>query len=1103
MMRQLVLLAALSAALPVASPAQANQAARGATAGTDTARGSDLGSKIAGLRMRSVGPAITSGRIADVAVHPRDRDTWYVATASGGVWKTTNAGTTFSPIFDSQGSYSIGVVAIDQKNPSVVWVGTGENNAQRSVGYGDGVYKSVDGGRTWTNVGLKESEHIGQIVIDPRNSDVVYVASQGPLWRKGGDRGVYKTTDGGKTWNRVLHVDDWTGANDVVIDPRNPDVLVATTWQRARRQWTFIGGGPGSGVHRSTDGGATWKKSQSGFPSVDLGRIGLSVSPADPDVVYAVADAADNRGGFFRSRDGGINWERMSGYQSGGNYYNEIIADPKDVDRVYAVDVMVQITEDGGRTFGRLGERGKHVDNHSVWIDPDDTDHLLIGSDGGLYESFDRGRTYRFFGNLPVTQFYKVTVDNSAPFYRIYGGTQDNFSLGGPSRTRNNHGIANSDWFVTAGGDGFQTVVDPTDPNVVYSQSQHGVLSRFNLATGEAINIQPQEGADDPGLRWNWDSPVIISPHSNTRLYFAAQRLYRTNDRGDSWDAISPDLTRQIDRNRLKVMDRVWQVDALGKNASTSLYGSIVALAESPAKAGLLYVGTDDGLIQVSEDDGANWRRIERFTSVPDTTFVSDVQPSSHDVNTVYATFANYKSGDFKPYVVKSTDLGRTWRSIAGNLPARGSAFSIVEDHVDPNLLFVGTEFGVYFTNDGGARWTKLPGVPTVMVRDLAIHRGMNDLVAATFGRGFYVLDDYTPLRGLTRDFLAKEGELMPVKRAPLFAQSSPLGLPGVSFQGSTYYLAENPPYGAIFTYHLKDGLKTRRATRQEVETAAAKRGEDVFYPAWDSLKVEDREEEPAIVLTVADEQGRVIRRLTGPTGAGMHRVAWDLRFQPANPVTGPPFVFDQDFPFFSGPSGPHVVPGTYQVTLAKRVNGTFTQLGAPQRFEVQPLDGPAARPAEALALQRQAQELQRAMMGTASAIGEAMTRVRMLKRAVDETPQTTAALRNDVRAMELRLVDLQEQLTGDPTIARRGESTPPSLMSRLFSSVTASWGNHLGNPTRTQRQQMELAQQGFGNVLQAARATIEGDLRQMEAEAERQGVPWTPGRALPTLRQQ
>ncbi|HET7623296.1 MAG TPA: hypothetical protein VFK39_15425, partial [Gemmatimonadaceae bacterium] len=461
----LALLASPGALLAQRGGSRAGSAQRASTE-SDSSRKSNPASAI---RFRDIGPAFFSGRISDIAVDPRNKTTWYVGTASGGLWKTTNAGTTWSPIFDKEKSYSIGVVVVDPKDPNIVWVGTGENNAQRSVAYGDGVYKSIDGGRTWKNVGLKESEHIGKIIIDPRNSDVVYVAAQGPLWSGGGDRGLFKSTDGGATWKKVLDGGDWSGASDVVLDPRNPDILIASTWQRYRRQWGYIAGGPQSGVYRSTDGGETWTKSQAGLPKEELGRTGLAVSPVNPDVVYAVVEAANDGGGFYRSEDGGVNWKKMSGYTATSLYYQEIFPDPVDVDRVYSMDVRTMVTENAGKSFAAVGEKDKHVDNHVIWIDPDNTDHLLIGCDGGLYESFDRGATYTHFSNLPLAQFYRVEVDNSLPFYRVYGGVQDNSTVGGPSQTRTDNGITNRDWFFTAGGDGFQTRVDPKDPNTVYS----------------------------------------------------------------------------------------------------------------------------------------------------------------------------------------------------------------------------------------------------------------------------------------------------------------------------------------------------------------------------------------------------------------------------------------------------------------------------------------------------------------------------------------------------------------------------------------------------------------------------------------------------------
>ena len=1099
-MRRIVI-AALSLSIVVTfAAAQDKPPERRGRSGQDKAAAEKTRMKaetFSGLKLRGIGPALTSGRIGDLAIHPTDGHTWYVAVASGGVWKTVNAGTTWTPIFDDQGSYSIGCLAIDPRNPLVVWVGTGENNSQRSVGYGDGLYKSTDGGKSWENVGLKASEHIGKILIDPRDSSVVYVAAQGPLWSAGGDRGLYKTTDGGKTWGRVLHIGEYTGVSDVVIDPRNPDILFASAYQRHRRVWTLIDGGPESGIHKSTDGGQTWKKLENGLPKEQMGRIGLAVSPADPDVVYAIIEAANKAGGFYRSSDSGGSWGKMSDYVSGSpQYYQEIIPDPRVAGRVYSMDTWMQVTEDGGKTFRRVGEKAKHVDNHALWIDPDDTDHLLAGCDGGVYESFDRGATWRFVANLPVTQFYKVTADNASPFYNVYGGTQDNFSLGGPSRTNTAQGIMNSDWFVTLGGDGFQSQVDPTDPSIVYSQLQHGVLVRHDRKSGENIDIQPQPEAEGESLRWNWDSPLIISPHSHTRLYFAANRLYRTDDRGDSWRAVSPDLTRQIDRNKLKVMGRVWGVDSVAKNASTSFYGNIVSLDESPMVEGLIYVGTDDGRVQVTEDGGATWRAIDVFRGVPEMSYVSRLAASRHHPDTVYAAFNNHKMGDFKPYVLKSADRGRTWTSMAGNLPERGSVWALTQDHIDPDLIFVGTEFGVFFTPDGGTRWVQLKGgIPIIAVRDLAIQRRESDLVVGTFGRGIYILDDYAPLRDVSTETLDRQAALYPVKPGWMYIPALPLGLKDRSFQGDAFFVAPNPPFGTVFTYYLKDEIKTRKKIRQEAEKEKVKKGEDVFYPTWEELKAEDREEDPAIVLTVTDEEAGVVRRISGPVTAGFQRVSWDLRYPPASPteLKAPA----EDNPFQDPPMGPLAAPGTYRVALSMRVNGVDTPLGEPQTFTAVPL-GNAALPARdresLLAFQKKTARLQRAVLGSVRAAEEAQTRLDHLKVALADTPAADPGMVAEARSIESRLKDLLVQLTGDPVRGRRNEPTPPSIVDRVQQVVSGHWTS-TSDATKTHRRGYEIASEQFGGVITRLRTLVEGDLARLEAAAERAGAPWTPGR--------
>jgi photosystem II stability/assembly factor-like uncharacterized protein len=1084
MTRRLAFLLSLIFWLPFAPPAIAQD--------DEEERRPELDSALVSrLRFRGIGPAFMSGRVIDIAVDPTDHSTWYVAVASGGVWKTENAGTTWRPIFDRYGSYSTGCVAVDPNDPMIVWVGTGENNSQRSVGYGDGVYKSVDGGQSFRNVGLKNSEHVGMIRIDPRDSDVVYVAAQGPLWAPGGDRGLYKTSDGGETWTKVLEINEHTGVSEVHFDPRNPDVLYAVAYQRRRHVWTLINGGLGSGIYKSTDAGATWKEINRRLPRVDMGRIGLTISPINPDVIYAIVEAADGKGGFFRSEDGGEHWSRRSDYVSGSpQYYQEIFADPHKFDRVYSMDVRFMVSEDGGRNFERVGVQWKHVDNHALWIDPHDADHLLIGTDGGLYETWDRGRNYNFKANLPITQFYKVAVDNDTPFYNVYGGTQDNATQGGPSRTDNVHGIRNSDWIVTVGGDGFDPAVDPEDPNIVYSQWQYGNLIRYDRRTGERIDIKPQEEMDRPPLRWNWDSPLLISPHSNTRLYFAAQILFRSEDRGDSWRAMSPDLTRDMDRNRLPVMGRLWSVDAPSKNRSTSFYGNIVALSESPLVEDLLYVGTDDGLIQVSEDGGANWRRIDKVGNVPEMTYVNDIEASLHDANAVYAVFNNHKRGDFKPYVYKSTNRGRSWTSITGDLPERGSVYTIVQDHVNPDLLFVGTEFGVYVSLGGGAEWLRLKGgIPTIAVRELEIQRRENDLVAASFGRGFFILDDYTPLRELSSQLLQREAYIFPIRQAWSYIQAGPLGGSEKASQGASLYTAPNPPFGATFTYYLRESLKTRRDQRREQERRTARQGGDVFYPSWEQLKAEDREEEPAILLTVRDLNGNAVRRLEGSDSAGIHRATWDLRY-PGYTASG----IDREG------YGPMAVPGTYSVSIERRVGGVTTELVPPTPFEVEPLGMPSLPPADreaVLAFQRQTGGLQRAAMGASRAAGEAADRITEIKNVIEVWPGADPSLREEARALELSLMDLRERLTGDPTRPRRNEPEMPGIMDRIQQIVRGHWSS-TSAPTETHRRNYEIAAQQFSEIYDEFRTLIETDLPALEDKLEAAGAPWTSGRHLP-----
>ncbi|MFO7608373.1 MAG: glycosyl hydrolase [Candidatus Krumholzibacteriia bacterium] len=1052
----------------------------------------------AGLSWRALGPAIASGRVGDLAIDPRDPFHWYVAVSSGGVWETTNNGVTLAPIFDGEGSYSIGCLALAPSAPDVVWVGTGENNSQRSVSWGDGVYRSLDGGKSWRNMGLKSSRHIGRIVIHPADPDIVWVAAMGPLWGPGGDRGVYKTVDGGENWELVLEIDENTGVVDLVPDPRDPDVLYAASYQRRRHVWTLINGGPGSGIHKTTDGGRTWTALTSGLPKVDIGRIGLAVAPKAPDTVYAIVEAAQGKGGFFRSTNGGISWEKRSDYVAGSpQYYNEIIPDPVDPDRLYSMDTFLRTTADGGKTWERLSVKRKHVDDHALWIDPARTEHLLVGCDGGVYESFDRGRTWRFFTNLPVTQFYRVAVDYDEPFYNVYGGTQDNNTIGGPSRTRFSYGAANRDWYFTLGGDGFEPACDPTNPDIVYCQWQHGNLVRWDRRTGETVDIQPQPEAGEI-LKWNWDSPVIISPHDHRRLYFASQKVFRSDNRGQDWSRVSGDLSRGLDRNTLKVMGRVWSVDAVAKNNSTSFWGNIVALAESPVTEHLLYAGTDDGLIHVTRDAGGAWTRLEDFKGVPAQSYVADVEPDRFEAGTVYAAFDNHKRDDFRPYVLKSTDYGKSWKSIAGDLPDNGPVYSLVQDHVDPRLLFVGTEFGVFFTRDGGARWTQLKaGMPTIACRDLEIQRRENDLVVATFGRGFYVLDDYTPLRNLEPAVLDAPATIFPVREALIYVPWSPAG---VGHQGDDFWTAENPPFGAVVTYHLEEGLQTLEDQRREQEQKLAEAGEDTPYPSWDELRAEDREFDPAVVLTVRDAAGRVVRQLDGPTGKGFHRVAWDLRYPPTDPVQVR--SAGERSPWDSDPVGPLAAPGTYSVTLSQRLRGTETVLAGPVEFTTRLLGGcvlPAEDIGATVAFGREAADLHRAVAGAGRLLREAEERLDHLRLAVDRTPGLERGLHDRVDAMVARVHDLRTALGGDRTVEGRSEPATPGISERVGRVV---WGSRetTGDPTGTHRRSLAVARELFAPVLADLARLVEEDLPAIEAELEAAGAPWTPGR-VPQLR--
>lgn len=1044
-----------------------------------------------GLKWRSIGPALASGRIADFAVNPDNPKEYFVAVASGHVWKTINAGITYEPVFDDKGSYSIGVVTMDPANHHCIWIGTGENNHQRALGYGNGVWKSLDGGKKWTNMGLKESRQIGGIVINPENSDIVYVAAEGSVWGPGGDRGLFKTTDGGKAWTKVLEISENTGVNNIVMDPRDPDLLYATSEQRRRHVYTKIGGGPETAVYKSTDGGQNWEKLTNGLPKADMGGIGIAISPVNPDMIYAIIEAAEDKGGFFRSTDRGESWTKMSSHSSSGQYYNEIYCDPVDENVVYSVETVTKITRDGGKTWNNLGNNSRHVDDHALWIDPDDPEHFLIGGDGGIYESFDGGENYHFKANLPVTQFYRVNVDNDTPFYNVYGGTQDNNTIGGPSRNTSRQGVVNDDWYFTLGGDGFWVALDPGNPDIVYCESQYGNISRYDRKSGEVIDIQPQPRKGENTYKWNWNTPLILSPHSNTRLYCAANKVFRSDDRGNTWQVISEDITAGIDRNTWPVMDHYWSYDAVAKDVSTSLFGTAVSLVESPVREDLIYVGTDDGVISISENAGKEWRQVKSFPGVPANTYVSDILADKFNENIVYTAFDNHKRDDFKPYILKSTDKGKTWMSITGNLPDNGMVHTIEQDFISPDLIFVGTEFSVYFSLNGGKEWIQLnSGLPSVAVKDMAIQKREHDLVIATFGRGFYILDDFSPLREVTKELLNQPASIFPVKDALMYVQTR-----GKGNQGSTYYATENPEFGATFTYYFGDSLITLRETRHIKEKKLFEAKMPIPQPSVEELGAEENEEPPYLLFTIFDEDVNEVRKLTTGPKKGIKRITWDLRYLSLNPVR----ISDQKYdPLAESQSYMLAMPGKYSVSLSKSVNGEITLLVPPVPFNAIVLGNttlPARNRQELVEFQKKTGGLSRIMRATERFAGEIYNRTQYIQQALLQTPETPVDLLKQARDIEQKVVNIQFAFSGREPKASWEEIPPgPMPLNRRLNYIIGTHWRSTSGITQTQKDNYAILTEEFPPLLEELKK-INEELGLLENNLDNLHVPWTPGR--------
>ena len=1049
-----------------------------------------------GLTFRRLGPSFTSGRIADIAISPDNENKWYVAAGSGGVWKTINAGTTWIPIFDKQSSYSIGCITIDPNNPHTIWVGTGENVGGRHVGFGDGIYISTDDGKTWKNMGLKKSEHISKIIIHPSNSNIIWVAVQGPLWSKGGERGIYKSINGGKTWNKTLGDSEWTGATDLIIDPTNSDLLYAATWQRHRTVATYLGGGPGSGIHKSTNGGETWMKLSNGIPKSNLGKIGLAISSFNPKVIYAAIELDRKKGGIFISTNQGTSWDKQSNTVSGGtgpHYYQELYTSPHQDGRLYLMNNIVKISDDHGKTFHSMNEKNKHVDSHALAFKKSDPNYLLFGTDGGLYETFDLTKKWKHFRNLPLTQYYKVAVDDTEPFYKIYGGTQDNGSHGGPSRTRSESGINNADWWVTLGADGHQSAIEPGNPKITYGEFQEGRLWRIDQTTGETVFIQPQSRENEPYERFNWDAPILVSPHNPTRLYFASQRVWRSDNRGDEWTPISQDLSRNQDRITLPIMgeqqswDNAWDVYAM------SNYNTITSLAESPKKEGLIYAGTDDGIIQVTENGGLSWKKIElgSIKGIPATSFVNDIRADLFDAETVYAVLDNHKYGDFKPYLIKSTNKGKTWFSINGDLPNKLITWRIVQDHEKKSLLFAATEFGIYFTFNGGTNWIKLTGgLPTISFRDITIQRRENDLVGASFGRGFYVLDDITPLREFNTSMLKSEATLFKTKPAYWYVQKR-----GVYAQGDADYTAKNPPFGAVFTYYLTDKLKSLKEVRQEKEKEMTKHKKEISFPGWDALETEKRQEEPEILITISLPNGKVVNRIKGTNKKGFNRVNWKLNYSDKRGEKLKAKTFQRGF----NQGGLLATPGDYIVTISKKADGKITELASPQNFKVIKLGEGALKGASYLEInnfREKYQSFQQDLTATNLELTKSLLLVNALKRALEKSEKPSNELFKKIYDIKIQLLNIEKELKGDKTKGEIGERSSPTPNQGNFIGMIALQSSTYG-PTKNHVSSFNRAAKQLEQIKTKLKVISEKTLPTIEKELKQVGAPWIEGQGL------
>jgi len=1078
-----MLLFVLISLVAFAPAALAQRASKSADAKMAPAEKPDYNAIFANLEWRNVGPAIMGGRIDDFAVVESNPSIVYAGTASGGVWKTTNGGTTWEPIFDNETVSTIGDIAIASSDPSIVWVGTGEPNNRQSSSWGNGIYKSTDAGKTWTNMGLGETEHIGRVVVHPANPNIVYVAAVGRLWGPNNERGVYKTSDGGKTWTNVLFVNEDTGVIDIALDRESPDTLYAAAYQRRRTVFGFAGSGPGSAIYKTTDSGANWKKLTKGLPyekgEDQTGRIGLDIYHRNTNIVYALVEHKD--GGIYRSEDKGETWTKMSDTNPRPMYYSQVRIDPNNDLRIWALGAPVYFSEDGGKTFVNTRGQRIHGDYHAMWIDPADSGHMIVGTDGGIHWTYDAGQSWDFVNTLALGQFYEIGVDMKNP-YSICGGLQDNGSWCGPSRTWYSQGISNEDWFRVGGGDGFYVQTDPTDLDILYFESQDGNLQRRNMRTSESVSIRPREEEDEARYRFQWNSPIVISAHDPKTIYYGGNFLFKSTDRGDNWEKLGGDLTTGQDRNKLPIMGRVPDAETRSRHDGVEWWPTITTVSESPRTPDVLWVGTDDGNLQVTRNGGRSWKNVaEKVPGVPKGTYVSRVVASRYADGTAYVTFDGHRSNDFNVYVFMTTDYGESWKPTSGGLPNnKGTVNVIREHHRNPNLLFAGTEYGAYVSFDRGANWTRLKmNLPTAPVDDIAIHPRENDLVFGTHGRSIWVLDDITPLEQIDDQVIGSDLHLFDIRPATQWRITNHKGSTGHKF-----FIADNPDYGALIHFYLK----SKPAEKERVR------------------------------ITITDKDGKAVREITcgGPQPeaqpggggfgrfrrercepeTGVNRVNWDLRYNPPiEPQPGETGGFGR----FGAGRGPSVDPGEYAVKISaggKEVSKKVMVEEDP-RIQISDADRAARRQVlnQLYEMAGDAGRSQRSITGLRTALNEALKSWKRpgppqvpddIRKAAEELLKKVeeACLKFASRSQCTEAEGEGLGAAGPPLVV---EAPPlPVRIGRLL----GQFDGYTAAPTATQRKELDVLSEMLPDASAAVRKLVEEDLPALNKKMNEAGVP-------------